>query len=204
MADLLACPFCRELFTQDETDVCPACGLVLSPLAKLPVSEETLAVIEEEWQEKPDYLPFNLLYWRRSRGVLFLTAIAGLLMFFAPWVNVTAPDYDRFTGADMARQLPWVWACPVAWGMLAVVAASRRSVATMRGARVVAALFCAIPAVTILVIIAKPPSSNLIPVRYDYEIAFFATALLGLVGLPFGVTFGGKSHESGRSCIDDV
>jgi hypothetical protein len=79
--------------------------------------------------------------------------------------------------------------------MLVATAASRRSVAKMRGARVAAVLFCAMPLVTIGVLLLTPPSSGLVPVRFVYAWPFYATALMALVGLPFGIWFGGSLRD---------
>ena len=160
-------------------------------MSKLPLSEEVQRELEEEWQEKPEWVPLDWLFWRRSRGVLFFLGVVGICLFFFPWVDVSSPEIVTLSGAEMARVLAWMWACPVAWGTLIVTVVSRRSVAAMRGARVAALLFCAVPAITVFVLMLTPPSSRLIPVRFEYGWAFYATAAIALVGLPFGVLFGG-------------
>ncbi len=193
LSDLLACPFCRELFSKEETRTCPTCGLPLSPMSKLPLSYE--AYLEEEWLEKPEWITLGWTYWRRGRGVLMGIGIAGFILFFLPWVKVISPESLTLSGTDLARALPWIWACPVAWLMLVTTAVSRRSVAKMRGARVATALFCAVPVVTIVVLILTPPTSRWIPIRFDYSWWMYATGLLGAMGLPFSVLFGGKLNN---------
>jgi len=193
LSDLLACPFCRELYPPGEAKVCPTCGLPLAPMSTLPLSYE--AKLEEEWLEKPEWVTLGWSFWRRGRGALVLVGFLGFGLFFAPWVQVTSPEIVTLSGVDMARALGWIWACPVAWAMLVATAASRRSVAKMRGARVAAVLFCAMPLVTIGVLLLTPPSSGLVPVRFVYAWPFYATALMALVGLPFGIWFGGSLRD---------
>jgi len=164
-------------------------------MSKLPLSHEAAVELEEEWLEKPEWVTLGWTYWRRGRGVLVLVGVIGFILFFAPWVRVTSPEYWTMSGADMAHALVWIWACPVSWAMLVVTSLSRRSVATMRGARIASALFCAIPLVATVVLLLTPPIGGRIPVRFEYAWSFFATAATSLCGLPFAVLFGGKLKD---------
>ena len=193
LSDLLACPFCRELFQPGEAKVCPTCGLPLTPMSKLPPSYEVKQ--EQDWPEKPEWEPLPWWYARRGRGVLVAAGIAGAAFFFAPWVHVTSPEFLTLSGFELARTLGWIWGCLIAWLMLVATVISRRSVATMRGARVAAALFCALPLVTIGVLVLTPPGGGLVPVRFEYAWPFYITALLGIVSLPFAIRFGGSLQD---------
>ena len=53
MAGLLACPFCRELFSTEDNKVrCPECDVKLEPLSRLPPS------LDAQWDgEHVDPLP---------------------------------------------------------------------------------------------------------------------------------------------------
>lgn len=193
LSDLLACPFCRELFQPGEAKVCPTCGLPLAPMSKLPPSYE--AKLEEDWPEKPEWEPQPWWFARRGRGVLVTAGVVGTALFFAPWVHVSTPETVSLSGFDLARTLGWIWACLVAWLMLVATAASRRSVATMRGARVAAGLFCALPLVTVVVLALTPPGGGLVPVRFEYAWPFYATAIVAVVSLPFAIHFGGNTRD---------
>lgn len=193
LSDLLACPFCRELYQPGEAKVCPTCGLSLTPMSKLPLSYE--AQLEEPWPEKPEWETLPWAYWRRGRGALVVAGLLGVALFFVPWIHVTAPEVATYTGFDLARALGWIWGCLVAWVMLVATAASRRSVAKMRGARVAAALFCAVPVVTVIVIALTPPSSGVVPVRFTYVWPFYASAVLGALALGFAVRLGGSLSD---------
>jgi len=193
LSDLIACPFCRELYQSGEAKVCPTCGLDLQPMSKLPPSYE--AKLEDDWPEKPEWETLPLHYWRRGRGPLLAAGLAGAVLFFVPWVSVQAPEFVSLSGFEIARTLGWVWGCLVAWITLTAVVASRRCVAKMRGARVAAALFSAIPLVTTVVLALTPPGGGLVPVRFTYSPGFYATLVLALVALPFAFRFGGRIDD---------
>lgn len=196
MAELLACPFCREMFPRGEAGVCPSCGLKLEEMSKLGPSYD--AVIEADWPEKPEYEPLGFWYWRRGRLALAAAAALGLAAFFLPWIHETTPEILTLTGFQLARRLGWLWACAVSWGVLIPTVLSRQSVARMRGARVAAALFCAIPLVSALVLLATPPAPppNLrYPFAFHFGAGLWATIAVSLLSLPFAVRFGGKTDD---------
>jgi len=80
--ELLACPFCREIFPKGERDVCPTCGLPLSPMSKLPPSYE--AQLEDDLPEEPEWEPQRWWFAGRGRGVLVAAGLLGIGLFFAP------------------------------------------------------------------------------------------------------------------------
>jgi hypothetical protein len=162
-------------------------------MAKLGPSYE--GTLEEDWPQKPEEEVLPWTYWRRGRAILTLLGIVGLGCFFLPWADVTAPEITTFTGVTFARVLGWVWACPVAWVMLIATALSRRTVGKMRGARVAAAFFSALPVVTTLVLLLSPPQGGIVPVRFTYEPALYTTLVLGVLSLPFAIRFGGRIDD---------
>ncbi|MBI5537818.1 MAG: hypothetical protein HY898_34150 [Deltaproteobacteria bacterium] len=185
------------MFKAGEADVCPSCGLGLSDIAKLPPSYE--AKLEDDFPEKPGWETLPLLYWRRGRLPLLIAAVAGVAFFFLPWIHETAPDRFDFTGFELARRLVWMWACVVSWGMLVPILMARRSIVGMRGARVVTALFCAIPLLSTIVLMVAPPRppQNLhFPFAFHFGIGMWATLGLAIAALPFGLTFGGRMDEA--------
>jgi magnesium-transporting ATPase (P-type) len=195
VAKLLACPFCREMFEAGEADACPSCGLALESVAKLPPSYE--AELETELPEAPEWRTLPWWTWRRGRGALLLCAVAGAVLFFLPWIRVTIPDPADLSCFELSRRLGWTWACLVSWLTLIPTVLSRRSVAGMRGARAVAALFCAVPMVTALVLLLRTPSRGLVPLRFTYGVGLWATVVLALIALPFAVRFGGRLDHKG-------
>ena len=193
LSHLIACPFCREMFQAGEARACPTCGLALSPVSKLPPSYEVM--MEDDWPQEPEWATLPLGYWRRGRGALALLGLAGAGCFFLPWAHVRVPEIETLSGYEIARALGWVWGSLVGWGTLVATVMSRRSVAKMRGARVAAALFCAIPLLTTSILLAFPPRGGIVPVRFDYGVGIYATFALSLIGLPFAIFFGGKLDD---------
>lgn len=193
VSKLLACPFCRELFAAGEQRSCPTCGLELENLTKLAPSYE--AQLEDDWPEKPEWEVLPAGYWRRGRGALVVLGTLGAVLFFVPWVHVTVPEVSSLSGYDIARALGWAWGPLVSWIMLIATGLSRRSVAKMRGARVAAGFFCAIPLVTAAVMLLAPPRGGLVPVRFDYALGFWLTAATAVVAMPWAVRFGGRLDD---------
>lgn len=185
------------MFKSGEVEVCPACGLPVSDLAKLPPSYD--AQIEPDWPAEPEHETLPLLYWRRGRAALIGVSIAGLAVFFAPWIVETAPEIETLTGFDLAQRLGWVWGAAVAWFVLIPTVLSRRTLDKMRGARVIASVFCGVPLMTTAVLLLMPPRPRLrIPMVFHYSWGLYATIAVALVALPFAATFGGKVVRSRR------
>jgi len=127
LADIYACPFCRQLFTKGEASVCPECEVTLKPLAELPPS------LEAQAEHPDDLLPpeDELLPWSftaRARGPLILLALAGMGVFFAPWLHEQAPEIRTLSGFGFARELPWLWGAFVGWFVMFGLVASRRTI----------------------------------------------------------------------------
>src|SRR4051812_29022135 len=102
MSDLVACPFCRQLFEPAEASACPDCGLGLKDLGKLPPSYDA----KIEYPEEPvpphmETLPWT--YLGRNRALLLGLAILGVAAFFMPWVHETAPELRTLSGFGLAK-----------------------------------------------------------------------------------------------------
>jgi len=194
---LLACPFCKETFPADEHDTCPCCGLPLVPVDQLPVSEdEAEATKAQPIETRPEWQWLPATYWRRGRGPLIAAGSLGTILFFFPWVRVTAPEIMTLSGYEMAKEAGWIWAYLVAWVLMVPSVFSRRTIMQMRGARVVTSMFTAIPLLTIVILHYKiPKGGGLIPVRLAFQEPFYAAGVLALVTLPFALTFGGKMPQ---------
>jgi hypothetical protein len=181
------------MFRSGEAETCPACGLELSDMTRLPPSYE--GSLEEDWPEKPQFQDLPLLYWKRGRLALLLAAVAGVALFFAPWIHQTAPEVDTLSGFDMARRLGWMWGVAVSWAMLVPVVLSRRSVDRMRGARVITSIFCAIPLLAGVILLLRPPRPPPllhIAIAFHYGLGLYGTMALSLAAIPFALMFGGR------------
>jgi hypothetical protein len=192
---LVACPFCREMFEEGEETHCPVCGVQLTSFSKLPPSPE--AHDEEDVPLAPEEEALPSTYMGRGKGILGALGIAGLVIFFSPWLHMSLPYELTMSGFDIARtRLGWVWAAGVAWGVLVPTVLSRRSIVQMRGARVAAAFLSAIPGLTVSILLARPPKGGIIPLKFEYGWAVWATLLVSLVAIALSVRYGGR--------IDDI
>jgi hypothetical protein len=191
---IVACPFCREMFDETEATVCPVCNMSLAPLSQLPPSHD--AVAEEESLNSPAEEPLPASYMGRGKGLIGLLAFAGLIVFFLPWMDVFLPDHFQMSGFDLARKLGWSWGAAVAWVVLIPTVLSRRSIVKMRGARVAAVTLAAIPAMTVVIFLLKPPHSALVPIRFEYAPAIWITLALSLATIAASFRLGGR--------IDDI
>ena len=196
---LLACPFCRELFSQGETDgVCPECGVKLEPMEKLPPSLEAMADEVETFGPTPaedEVLPWT--FWGRGRGALILLALAGLGAFFAPWVDMTLPEQLSISGFDLARgRAGWLWGGAIAWFVSLPLVWTRRSVMRMRGVRIIVTLFASMTLGETLMLMSRPPGgSSLVPVAFSWGWGLYASAAISLAGMYFGARFGGRLDQ---------
>ena len=192
---LLACPFCREMFEEGEAKACPVCGMELTKFEKLPPS---LDAIHDEGgvplAPELELLPWT--YLGRGKGPLVVLAAIGVVLFFLPWVQLTLPYIDAKSGFDLAHQrIGWLWAAFVGWTVLIPTVLSRRSIVQMRGARVAAAFLSAIPAVSVAILLARPPRGGLIPVRYTWDWPIYAMLAVSLLAIAFAVRLGGRVDD---------
>jgi hypothetical protein len=195
MSDLVACPFCREMFEEGEAKSCPICGVGLTPLAKLPPTQDAS---DESWEEPvPPHM--ELLSWTflgRGRAILVVLALAGLAMFFAPWVVERAPEIRTLSGFGFARRLGWIWASGIAWFVMLPLVVTRRSIYKMRGARVAVAFLAGIVLTTVAVRIGfTPASSPLRPVRFEWGFGLYGSGVVALLALGAAMTFGGRIDD---------
>lgn len=194
-AMLLACPFCREMFEEGEAKACPVCGMELTKFDKLPIS---LDAIHDEGGV-PTAPELEILPWTfvgRSKGPLLALAVVGAVLFFLPWVRLTMPYIDSKSGFDLAHQrIGWLWAAFVGWTVLIPTVLSRRSIIKMRGARVAAAFLSAIPAVSVAILLARPPHGGIIPVRFTWDWPIYGMLAVSLMAIAFAVRLGGRVDD---------
>jgi len=192
---LLACPFCREMFEEGEAKACPVCGMALTKFEKLPIS---LDAVHDEGgvPTAPELEDLPWTFFGRSKGVLLLLGVAGAILFFLPWVRLTQPYIDSKSGFDLAHQrIGWLWAAFVGWTVLIPTVLSRRSIVKMRGARVAAAFLAAIPAISVGIVLVRPPHGGIVPVRYTWDWPIYAMLAVSLTALAFAVRLGGRADD---------
>lgn len=195
----LACPFCRELYEVREAEICPVCGVALRGLGELPPSYEVQAQMQQEWEQIPfedRRLPWT--YWRHGRGALTLCSLAGLLLFFAPWIDMSKPDVLIFSGYDLAHTKGfWFAGGATAWLVNIPLVLSRRSLNQMQSVRVAATAFSALTACQgVLLLIASPTQSqSLVPLSYHWAWGFYASIAVSVLATFFAQRFGGQATK---------
>jgi hypothetical protein len=182
------------MFQKDEHAKCPVCGVSLVAFEKLPASAEALA--DDGIPVEPEDELVSRTYLGRGRGPLVLLGLVGIAAFFLPWIEVTLPDVVSLSGFSVARRLGWAWGAGVAWSVLVPTVLSRRTIRQMRGARVAAAFLAAVPAITVAVLLARPPhGGHGVPLRFTFAPALYATLGLSVVAFIIAVLFGGRSDD---------
>jgi hypothetical protein len=183
------------MFEEGEEKACPVCGMELTKFEKLPPS---LDAMHEEGgvPTAPELEPLAWNDLRRGKGPLVVLGIAGVVLFFLPWVQLTLPYIDAKSGFDLAHQrIGWLWASFVGWTVLIPTVLSRRNIAQLRGARVAAAFLSAIPAVAVTILLSRPPRGGLIPVRYTWDWPIYAMLAVSLVAVAVAVRLGGRVDD---------
>jgi hypothetical protein len=198
---LLACPFCRQLYRAGETEgTCPECGVRLERMDKLPASLDGLAEEANEAEPvAPQDRPLPWTHVGRGRGVLGLLALLGLVAFFLPWIEMHMPTQESVTGFDLARhRLGWMWGGSAGWFITVPLVWSRRSIAQMRGVRVILAVFAAMTLVEVAVLLAFPPrASQLRALEFDWGAGLYLSALVSALGVAAALRFGGPPDRVG-------
>jgi hypothetical protein len=195
MRELLACPFCRELFPDTERRRCPHCDIALEPMSKLPPSPEALeeeALRGEVTAPEDRLLPVT--YFGRGRGALLLCGVLGLVCFFMPWVEMRRPELVSISGYDLAHsRAGWLWGGAVGWFILLPLVWTRRTIYKMRGVRIICATFAAMTLLETLMLMALPPAGgDHSSVDFSWGWGLYASAVLGALGVFCGARFGGR------------
>lgn len=196
---LLACPFCRELFERAETEQCPECEIPLSPLHELPPSLDALEEEAVNWERNlPEDQVRPVYALGRGRGALLALAVLSLLSFWlAPWVEMTSPHTELRSGYSLARgPIGWLWGGAIAWFVSIALVLSRRTIRQMRGVRAILMLFSAMTLAEIVMLMALSPSGQR-QVYFSYEWAWglYLSLALSAAGILFAARFGGRLPE---------
>ena len=196
VADLYACPFCRQLFARGEVEVCPECEVKVQRRADLPPSYDA-QILEPEDEVPPEDTTLPWTYADRGRGPLVLLAICGMAVFvFAPWLRESAPEIRTLSGFGFARLLPWLWAAGVAWVVMIALVISRRTIRQMRGARVAVAFLAAMVLSSVVVLsLASPKPHRFVPVRVEWGWGLYAAGFLASLAIWYGLRFGGRLDD---------
>lgn len=183
------------MFEEGEQKACPVCGMTLTPFEKLPPSHDALHD-EAGVPTSPELERYPLWYLGRGKGPLLVLGLAGLGLFFLPWVHLTMPYIAAKSAFDLAHErIGWLWACFASWVVLVPTVMSRRTILQMRGARVAAAFLSAIPLVSIGILLAKPPHGTIMKVTYAWGWPMWGMLAVAAVAVLFSLRLGGRVDD---------
>ncbi len=193
MAGLVACPFCRTMYERSEAQLCAVCGMKLVPFARLPPSADALA-------EEPPLVPalpedelLSYGYLGRGRGALLALSVAGIALFFSPWVAIEIPESVVRTGFDLARgRAGWLWGGVTGWFILLPLVFTRRTIYKLRGVRPIAVAFSAMTLGEVLVLLSLPPPVRRVPLELHFTWGIYASGLVSFAGLICSLWLGGR------------
>lgn len=200
VSGLLCCPFCRDLYTKDDAlEHCPDCGVDLVPFNEVAPSPESQ--LEQDYLLEQTPVEWRrLAFWdfRRGRGLLPLLAGLGLLSFALPWFSQSLPETRVLTGYQLARHhVGWLWGGAVGWFILIPLVVSRRSIAAMRGVRMIAAVFASLTATEVLVFVNITSSrQNQVVVQFAWEWGIWISCFISALGTCVAATLGGPIPDS--------
>jgi hypothetical protein len=174
---------------------CPDCGVELVPLHQLPPSAETLLEREAELHQIPLELQKRSVFdLSRGRGLMVVIAVLGLAGFFQPWFIMEKPETLVLSGFKIARFFAgWLWAGAVGWFILIPLVLSRRTIADLRGVRIICAFFASLTLGEILVLANSSPTSKVrVPVEFGWSYGLFWSALASIFGIIVAMKLGGS------------
>ena len=205
LATLKACPFCREMFSEDEAKECPLCGVALTSFHKLAPSSDSVDADDGLDAVEPQDRELPWTHFGNGRGPLLVCCLLGLVAFALPWVYMHAPDEIALAGHDMAKRSPPVWAAFVSWFTLLPMVLSRRTRRSMRGIRYASAFLASLPAVIATILLLNPPQSAhvrgiTVHLRFTWGYGLFAALAVSVVGTVIAAFFfGGKRADEKAS-----
>jgi hypothetical protein len=203
MAALRACPFCRKLYTSGEAATCPECEVALVPMSQLPPSLDALAEEEAGQLVFPENQPLPTTYMGRGRGALLALSAAGLVAFFLPWVELTAPETVVYSAFDLARgRAGFLWGGATAWLVMIPLVITRRTIARMRGVRIVTVMFAAMTVTEALMLWLMPPRRGPTPLELHFRYGLYLSGAISLVGMAVAARFGGSLDNLPKFLLD--
>lgn len=204
MAALQACPFCRKLFTTGEARACPDCDVALVGMNQLPPSLDALGEEAEDGHVTfPEDQLLPTTYMGRGRGALIALSLAGIASFFLPWVELTMPETAVYSAFDLARgRAGWLWGGATAWFVMIPLVLSRRTIARMRGVRIVIIMFAAMTFTEALMLWLMPPRRGITPLELHFRYGLFLSGAISLLGVAVAARFGGSLDNLPKFLLD--
>jgi hypothetical protein len=177
----------------------------LVPMENLPASLDVAADEHEAGEivlPEQRTLPWN--YFGRNRGALLVVAGLGLLLFFAPWVELRMPEESVRSGFDLARgRAGWLWGGAAGWLVMLPLVWTRRTIQRLRGVRLVSALFASMTLVEAGMLLSVPPqTSHHVPLEIVWRWGIYASLANAVLGIVTAVRLGGDLRHLPRIVTD--
>ncbi len=152
----------------------------------------------------PEQRPLPWNYFGRNRGALMLIAVLGLLLFFAPWVELRMPDSSVRSGFDLARgRAGWLWGGAAGWLVMLPLVWTRRTIARLRGVRFVTALFAAMTLIEAGMLLSIPPRAQQhMPLDLVWRWGIYASLATSVLGVITALRLGGRLADLPRIVTD--
>jgi hypothetical protein len=204
MAALRACPFCRKLYTSGVASTCPECEVALVAMSQLPPSLDALEDDAEQGKLVfPENLPLPPTYMGRGRGALLALSALGLFAFFLPWVELTSPESVVYSAFDLARgRAGFLWGGATAWLVMIPLVITRRTIARMRGVRIVSVMFAAMTLSEALMLWLMPPHRGVTPLELHFRYGLYLSGAISLAGMAVAARFGGSLDNLPKFLLD--
>jgi hypothetical protein len=166
---------------------------------RLPLSPEAQAEAEASGEvQGPELFERPWTDFSRGRGLLLLCALAGLLCFFLPWVELRVPEGEMRSGFDLARgRAGWLWGGAAGWFILLPLVWTRRSLAQLWGVRVACTCLALLTAIEVGFLFAfTPKSRGIMPFEFHFQIGLYLSAAVSLAGALVAATLGGTLQRT--------
>jgi hypothetical protein len=167
----------------------------------------SLDVLEDEAEQGQVSFPEDQLlpttYMGRGRGALIALSLAGIASFFLPWVELTMPETAVYSAFDLARgRAGWLWGGATAWLVMIPLVLTRRTIARMRGVRIVTIMFAAMTLIEALMLWLLPPRRGVTPLELHFRYGLFLSGAISLLGVAVAARFGGSLDNLPKFLLD--
>ena len=178
--------------------------MALVPMSQLPPSLDALDDEAEQGQVTfPENVPLPVTYMGSGRGVLLALSALGLFAFFLPWVELTAPETVVYSAFDLARgRAGFLWGGATAWLVMIPLVITRRTIARMRGVRVVTVMFAAMTLTEALMLWLMPPHRGMTPLELRFRYGLYLSAAVSIAGMVAAARFGGSLDNLPKFLLD--
>lgn len=160
-----------------------------------PPAERDPDEVEPSVLPEDEVLPWA--YMGRGRGMLIALCALGLVAFFTPWVEVVRPELSLRSGFELARgRAGWLWGGAAAYFVLIPFVLTRRTIARMRGVRLVTMMLASLTAFEVAMLLLLPPRGRgLMPVYIEWRWGLYASFLVSVAATVVASRFGGSLPE---------